>query len=63
MRTSLPFNNLSSGQIDRALKGRVDIPLYQHGHEISENFCETIKGDVFYRTGFKFISEIGLKYN
>lgn len=59
MRTSLPFNNFSSGQIDRALKGRVDIPLYQHGHEISENFCETIKGDVFYRTGFKFISEIG----
>lgn len=59
MRTSLPFNNFSSGQIDRALKGRVDIPLYQHGHEISENFCETIKGDVFYRTGFKFIGEIG----
>lgn len=59
MRTSLPFNNFSAGQIDRALKGRVDIPLYQHGHEISENFCETIKGDVFYRTGFKFISEIG----
>ncbi len=59
MKTSLPYNNFSSGQIDRALKGRVDIPLYQHGHEISENFCETIKGDVFYRTGFKFISEIG----
>ena len=46
MKTSLPYNNFSSGQIDRALKGRVDIPLYQHGHEISENFCETIKGDV-----------------
>lgn len=59
MKTSLPFNNFSSGQIDRELKGRVDIPLYQHGAEISENFCQTIKGDTFYRTGFKFISEIG----
>lgn len=59
MKTSLPFNNFSSGQIDRELKGRIDIPLYQHGAEISENFCQTIKGDTFYRTGFKFISEIG----
>lgn len=59
MKTSIPFNNFSSGQIDRELKGRFDIPLYQHGHEISENFCETIKGNVFYRTGFRFINEIG----
>lgn len=59
MKTSLPLNNFSSGQIDRELKGRVDIALYQHGHEISENFCESIKGTAFYRTGMRFIDEIG----
>ena len=59
LKTSIPFNNFASGQIDRELKGRYDIPLYQHGHEISENFCETVKGTAFYRTGFKFIDEIG----
>ena len=59
MRTSLPLNNFSSGQVDRVLKGRIDIPLYQNGHEISENFCESIKGDAFYRPGFRFIDEIG----
>lgn len=59
MRTSIPSNNFSTGQIDRDLKGRFDIPLYQHGHEIVENFCQTIKGDTFYRTGFRFIEEIG----
>lgn len=59
MRTAIPSNNFSSGQIDRELKGRFDIPLYQHGFEISENFCHTIKGNTFYRTGFRFIDEIG----
>lgn len=62
MRTAIPKNNFSSGQIDRELKGRVDLPLYQNGHEISKNFCETIKGTVFYRTGFEFIEEIGDAY-
>ena len=59
MRTSIPRNNFSSGQIDRDLKGRYDIPIYQNGHEISENFCQTIKGNAFYRNGFEFIDEIG----
>ena len=59
MRTSIPRNNFSSGQIDRDLKGRFDIPIYQNGHEISENFCQTIKGTAFYRSGYEFIDEIG----
>lgn len=59
MRTSIPKNNFSSGQIDRDTKGRFDLPLYQNGHEISRNFFHTIKGDVYYRTGFEFIDEIG----
>ena len=59
MRTSIPRNNFSAGQIDRDLKGRYDIPIYQNGHEISENFCQTIKGNAFYRNGFEFIDEIG----
>lgn len=59
MRTSIPRNNFSSGQIDRDLKGRFDIPIYQYGHEISENFCQTIKGTAHFRGGYEFIDEIG----
>lgn len=59
MRTSIPKNNFSSGQIDRDIKGRFDLPLFQNGHEISRNFFHTIKGDCYYRTGFEFLEEIG----
>lgn len=58
MRTSLPLNNFVSGQIDRDLKGRFDIPLTLNGHEISRNFLHTLKGNVMYRSGFKFVDEI-----
>lgn len=59
MRTSIPKNNFSSGQIDRDIKGRYDLPLFQNGHEISRNFFHTVKGDVYYRTGFEYLDEIG----
>lgn len=59
MKISFPSNNFSSGQIDRELKGRYDLPLYQHGFEIAKNFCQTIKGTTFFRTGTEFIGEIG----
>lgn len=59
MKTSIPKNNFSSGQIDRDVKGRFDLPLYINGHELSRNFFHTIKGDCYYRTGFEFLDEIG----
>lgn len=59
MRTSIPKNNFSSGQVDRDTKGRFDLPLVQNGHELSRNFFHTIKGDCYYRTGFEFLDEIG----
>ncbi len=59
MNTLLARNNFSSGQIDRDVKGRVDLPIFQNGFEISRNFCHTIKGDVFFRTGTWFLNEIG----
>lgn len=59
IRTDLPKNNFSSGQIDRDIKGRFDLPLYQNGHEISRNFFHTIKGDIYFRPGFAFLQEIG----
>ena len=58
-RTSIPKNNFSSGQVDRDVKGRFDLPLFQNGHEISRNFFHTIKGDCYYRTGFEYLDEIG----
>ena len=59
MRTSIPVNNFVAGQIDRDLKGRFDLPLQQNGLEIMKNFYPTIKGNVNYRTGFRWLSEIG----
>lgn len=59
IRTSIPKNNFSSGQIDRDVKGRFDLSLFQNGHEISRNFFHTIKGDCYYRSGFEFLDEIG----
>ena len=59
VRTSIPKSNFSSGQIDRDIKGRYDLPLFQNGHEISRNFFHTIKGDCYYRSGFEFLDEIG----
>lgn len=58
-RTGIPKNNFSSGQVDRDVKSRFDLPLFQNGHEISRNFFNTIKGDCYYRTGFEFLDEIG----
>lgn len=59
MQTTFPNNIFSSGQVDRELKGRYDLPIYQNGFEISKNFCHTIKGTTFFRTGTEFINEIG----
>lgn len=59
MNTLLARNNFSAGQIDKDVKGRVDLPISQNGFEISKNFCHTIKGDAFFRTGTWFLNEIG----
>lgn len=59
MKTSFPINIFSSGQVDRELKGRFDLPIYQRGFELSRNFCHTIKGTTFFRPGTQFIDEIG----
>ena len=58
MRTSIPLNNFASGQVDRDLKGRYDIPLTLNGHEIARNFMHSLKGCVLYRPGMKFMDEI-----
>lgn len=59
MRTAIPFNNYASGQIDRDVKGRFDIPLTLNGAEVSRNFLHTLKGNILYRPGFQFIDDIG----
>lgn len=58
-KTSITKNNFSSGQVDRDIKSRFDLPLFQNGFEISRNFFHTIKGDCYYRSGFEFLDEIG----
>lgn len=58
MRTNIPVNNFASGQIDRDLKGRFELPLQQNGCEIMKNFYPTIKGCAVFRPGFEFVDKI-----
>jgi len=59
MRTSIPLNNFASGQIDSDLKGRFDLPLYQSGGEIVQNFFATLQGNLLYRNGTELLDTVG----
>lgn len=59
MKTNLPFNNFIFGQVDRSVKSRFDLPLYQGGVEIMQNFFCTIQGNAIYRNGFEYIEKTG----
>lgn len=59
MKTNLPFNNFVYGQVDRAVKARFDLPLYQGGAEIMQNFFCTMQGNAVYRNGFEYIENTG----
>lgn len=55
MKTSLPINNFSFGQVDAELAGRIDLAFANSGGDIVENFYQSVGGNLFYRTGFEFM--------
>lgn len=57
------FNNFTGGEISPSVLGRVDLPQYQNGCEILENFIPVPGGGAIRRPGTKldYIQDQGLK--
>jgi len=53
MKITIPFNNFALGKIDHDLMGRFDLPVYQSGADVVQNFFTNFKGNAIYRTGFE----------
>lgn len=53
MRIVSSYNNFARGKIDHDLSGRYDLPIYQSGADLYENYISNFKGNGIYRTGFE----------
>lgn len=53
MRVSSSYNNFSRAKIDHDMMGRFDLPIYQTGLDICQNFITNFKGNSIYRTGLE----------
>lgn len=53
MKISQPFNNFALGKIDHDLMGRFDLPVYQSGADVMQNYFTNFKGNAIYRSGFE----------
>ncbi len=58
MKTTIKYNNFSSGLINKNLQGRFDLPLYSNSLKICNNFLINHYGGVEYRGGFVYDSKI-----
>ena len=55
--SELIINNYTRGELDHDMNGRFDLPIYTNGFEVCNNFISNYKGNIKYRTGFKFVSQ------
>lgn len=53
------YGNFSTGQIDHDLMGRFDLPTYQSGMDVFQNFISNFKGNAIYSAGF--ISQVAFQ--
>ncbi len=47
------FNNFARGKIDHDMSGRYDLPIYQSGADIVDNWITNFKGNAIYRAGME----------
>lgn len=52
-RVVTSYNNFARAKVDHDLMGRYDLPLYQSGADIFENFISNFKGNAIFRAGFE----------
>lgn len=50
-----PFNNFARAKIDHDMMGRFDLPVYQSGVDLDQNFITNFKGNAIYRCGYESI--------
>jgi hypothetical protein len=58
MAAKLPLTNFSKGEFAPLLYARVDVPQYQAGAKIVENFIIQRYGGLSFRPGFRFAGEV-----
>lgn len=46
------YSNMVKGKLDHDLMGRFDLPIYNTGADVFENFISNFKGNAIYSTGF-----------
>lgn len=57
MKIDTSFNNFARAKIDHDMSGRYDLPVYQSGVDLCENFITNFKGNAIYRSGFESMVE------
>lgn len=57
MKADVSFNNFARAKIDHDMMGRYDLPVYQSGVDMDENFITNFKGNAIYRSGFESMVE------
>ena len=53
MKYDYSNNNFARGQLDHDRQGRYDLPIYQSGADLVQNFITNFKGNAIYRAGFE----------
>lgn len=53
LKVDTSYNNFARGKIDHDMMGRYDLPIYQTGADLDENFITNFKGNAIYRAGFE----------
>lgn len=57
MNIDTSLNNFARGKIDHDMNARYDLPVFQTGADIVENFITNFKGNAIFRAGFEAIEK------
>jgi len=57
MKSNVPFNDFSNGELSKSIKGKINLSIYRNGVEIMQNYYTNAMGNAIYRHGFLFISD------
>jgi hypothetical protein len=62
-RSSPMLSSFNAGELSPRLEGRVDIPKYNQGLRICENFIPMIQGPIMRRGGFRYVANVKTNSN
>ncbi len=53
MKVATALNNFARGKVDHDMNGRFDLPIYQSGTDLFQNFISNFKGNAIFRSGLE----------